>query len=411
MGIGVADCRGGDGRRGARSCGSSQAAADKDREAVRALLAKKVDVNAARADGATALMWAAHWDDLEMADLLLRAGAKVNAADDYGVTAAGARVRERQRGDGRAGCSRPAPNPNAAQKSGLTPLMIASRTGNAKVVKALIANGANVNATTGETNATALMWALAMGHSEIITRAHRRRRRRPDLDDQGLHAAHVRRPQRRHRRWPRLLIAEGRRRQRPRVGRHARAALRDPERSGPEFALFLLEQGADPNGAHGWRDRAAHRRRQRDDLARRLVAARRGGSSLGGVMYSGRLDQTRRLALVKALLARGADPNSRITDVGDVHELRRLSEEGRVRAVSPAERATCAARRRSGWRPTPRTAAARRRTSASRIASETGTDVLQALLAAGANLHLTTEDGTTPLMVAAGLGRATLHAT
>jgi ankyrin repeat protein len=39
--------------------------------------------------------------------------------------------------------------------------------------------------------------------------------------------------------------------------------------------------------------------------------------------------------------------------------------------------------------------------------SETGVEVLQTLLAAGANLHFTTDDGTTPLMIAAGLGRAT----
>ena len=49
-------------------------------------LKQGVDVNAARADGATALLWAAHWDDLETVDLLLDAGAKVNAADDHGVT-------------------------------------------------------------------------------------------------------------------------------------------------------------------------------------------------------------------------------------------------------------------------------------------------------------------------------------
>src|SRR5262245_23407470 len=60
-----------------------QAAAAQDRVAVRTLLReKRIDVNAARADGATALLWAAHWNDLEMADLLLRAGAKVNQADD-----------------------------------------------------------------------------------------------------------------------------------------------------------------------------------------------------------------------------------------------------------------------------------------------------------------------------------------
>jgi hypothetical protein len=37
------------------------------------------------ADGTTALHWAAHWDDVEMAGLLLRSGANVQAANRYGV--------------------------------------------------------------------------------------------------------------------------------------------------------------------------------------------------------------------------------------------------------------------------------------------------------------------------------------
>src|SRR5713226_4658229 len=64
----------------------ANAAADQDKAAIRALLKQGVNVNAARADGATALLWAAHWNDLETVDLLLHAGAKVNAADDHGVT-------------------------------------------------------------------------------------------------------------------------------------------------------------------------------------------------------------------------------------------------------------------------------------------------------------------------------------
>ena len=55
-----------------------------DGPAVRALLREGVDVNAVRADGATALLWAAHWDDLDTADLLLAAGADVNVAEDQG---------------------------------------------------------------------------------------------------------------------------------------------------------------------------------------------------------------------------------------------------------------------------------------------------------------------------------------
>src|SRR5688572_12162922 len=56
------------------------AAAQQDKAAIRALLKEGVDANIVRADGATALLWAAHWNDLETVDLLLRAGAKVNAA-------------------------------------------------------------------------------------------------------------------------------------------------------------------------------------------------------------------------------------------------------------------------------------------------------------------------------------------
>ena len=87
-------------------------------------------MNAARADGATALLWAAHWNDLETVDLLLRAGAKVNAADDHGVTPL-ARACENASAAMVDKLLDAGANPNVAQTSGLTPLMIAARTGNA----------------------------------------------------------------------------------------------------------------------------------------------------------------------------------------------------------------------------------------------------------------------------------------
>ena len=62
------------------------AAAAQDRAALRALLDAGVDPDTPRADGATALLWAAHRDDADVVDLLLRAGADVDAADDNGVT-------------------------------------------------------------------------------------------------------------------------------------------------------------------------------------------------------------------------------------------------------------------------------------------------------------------------------------
>src|SRR4051812_19004165 len=57
-----------------------------DAAAVRALIQQGVNVNAAAADGATALHWASYRDDLASADLLLRSGANVNAANDLGTT-------------------------------------------------------------------------------------------------------------------------------------------------------------------------------------------------------------------------------------------------------------------------------------------------------------------------------------
>src|SRR5205823_4102265 len=57
-----------------------------DKEAVRSLLNRNVDVNAPQPDGTTALDWAVREDDLETADLLIRAGANIKAANRFGAT-------------------------------------------------------------------------------------------------------------------------------------------------------------------------------------------------------------------------------------------------------------------------------------------------------------------------------------
>src|SRR4051812_13101031 len=57
-----------------------------DKPGVQSLVRQHVDVNTAQPDGATALHWAVHWEDVETTDLLIRAGARVNAANDLGVT-------------------------------------------------------------------------------------------------------------------------------------------------------------------------------------------------------------------------------------------------------------------------------------------------------------------------------------
>jgi hypothetical protein len=70
----------------AASSDVADAAKRGDKAAVRTLLAQKADVNARQPDGDTALHWAAWRDDVELATLLLRAGANANPANLTGAT-------------------------------------------------------------------------------------------------------------------------------------------------------------------------------------------------------------------------------------------------------------------------------------------------------------------------------------
>lgn len=136
-----------------------------DREAAFALMKQNVDVNVAQADGATALHWAAHWDDLPLADALLRAGASVDAANDLGLTplalacsnGGGAMVQRLLQSGA---------DPNAAPLQEPV-LMTAARVGNTEAVRALVARGARVNATGSSRGQTALMWAVANRHPDV----------------------------------------------------------------------------------------------------------------------------------------------------------------------------------------------------------------------------------------------------
>ena len=57
-----------------------------DTAAVRALLAQRIDVDTPEVDGTTALHWAAYQGDLDIAQLLLRAGANADTPNRYAVT-------------------------------------------------------------------------------------------------------------------------------------------------------------------------------------------------------------------------------------------------------------------------------------------------------------------------------------
>lgn len=142
------------------------AAKDQDLQQVRALLSGHPDVNVRSEDGSTALLWAAHWNDLQTAELLVRAGADANVANDFRMTPLSQACTN---GSGefvdlllKAGA-----NPNTPIGTGETPLMTCARTGSADTVRMLLVHGANVNAKEPNQNQTALMWAAAQRHPKV----------------------------------------------------------------------------------------------------------------------------------------------------------------------------------------------------------------------------------------------------
>lgn len=142
------------------------AARDSDLATIRALLQKKTDVNVTAGDGSTALHWASYRDNLDCADLLIRAGANVNAANDLGATPLWAASQNGDEAMVRKLLDAGA-NPNLALLAGETPLMVAARGGYPGVVEQLLQKGANVNAR-GARGQTALMWAVAQKHPDVV---------------------------------------------------------------------------------------------------------------------------------------------------------------------------------------------------------------------------------------------------
>lgn len=148
----------------------ADAAMRDDAGTVRALLEEGADVNAAQADGMTALHWAAEHGDAELAATLVHAGAYLEATTrigDYTPLHLAARA-----GSGavvevllEAGADLAA----ATGASGATPLHFAAQAGSEAAVSALLRHGAEADARASYRGQTPLMWAAAENRAEAIS--------------------------------------------------------------------------------------------------------------------------------------------------------------------------------------------------------------------------------------------------
>jgi len=369
--------------------GLADAAERRDVGAVQALVAAQADPDAPQADGATALAWAAHWDHLDIADLLLDAGADPDAANDLGVTPlmlasanGSAAMVERLLGAGA--------DPDTARPAGETALMMAARAGAAAVVRLLIAAGADVDRSTRGGH-TALMWAAAERHPRVVTllaevgadvRARTRIRTRQGrpivreaivlspfeaVNPAGLPRDGDRDPPRPEGGFTPLLhaVLAGD----PEVVGVLLAAGADVDDAGPDgvtalmlaltkrrtaVAHLLLERGADPDPAEA------------GYTALHLAAA------------------TGQPAIAEALLARDADPDARLERpqrLTNAFEIGVFTSPGSGRLTQIGSTPFLVAAKSADAR------------------------MMRILAEAGADPRRTTDDGTTALMLAAGLGK------
>ena len=352
-----------------------EAVKQKDRATALALIKTQKGINVPAADGTTPLHWAVHWSDVDLVRSLLRVGAAVDARSRFGVTPLALACT-----NGNAAVVelllKAKVDTNGALPTGETPLLIAARNGNLPALKALLMAGADVKAAEPNQGQTSLMWAAAEGHTSAALL----------LLESGADVAAKSKGG-----FTPLLFAvrEGRSetvaallRKGAKVNEALPASTRVPRRAATEgdkvtgpaaldlavanahFALAasLLEAGADPNGSGpGWT--ALH--------TITWIRKPGTGSNNPAPPGSGQMDS---LELVKRLVAKGANLNARMTRRTNAG----LSSLNMVGA-------------------TPFLMAAR-----------TGDAELMRLLAQlGADPKMITAEGSTPLMVAAGLGTRT----
>jgi uncharacterized protein len=147
---------------------AADAAQRKDIAALRAVLSRNANVNAAQPDGTTALHWAVHYNDVEAVKLLLRAGARPGTANRFGASPLSEAALSGNAELVRALLDAGADAKALSTLDGETVLMSAARSGNVEAVRMLLDRGADVNARERYKGQTALMWAAAERHPAIV---------------------------------------------------------------------------------------------------------------------------------------------------------------------------------------------------------------------------------------------------
>jgi ankyrin repeat protein len=344
-----------------------------DVEAVRSLLRHgKASLDRAGVDGTTALHWAVLRNNRVMTDALISAGADINSANDYGVTAlylscsvdaAIARALLNARG-----------NPNAALTNGETVLMRCAYNGNTDAVRALIEHGANVNARGGLHEQTALMWAAAQRHPEVV-----------QLLIQGGADIRARTPTRRE------VVGTGTTgTDSPGGGPTGKSGM-EWTAGGFTPILFAAQQGD-------------------IESARLLLAAGAeiNDSSADGASVLVTASQSGHTALATFLLANGADPNRADAGYtplhmavlrGDLALAKRLLVQG-ADVNARVTKGTAVARYSDRWFLPAELIGATPFLLAAQYAE---LDIMRLLAASGADITAPAANGTTPLMAAAGV--------